>query len=147
VRERVTRQHAGMVGILHLVHIDLRRVVGRVQESVRLSLGLSLSDALIIEDVLEKVNIFWYLFLEYLRTTTKEPIVEALVEKIDGQKLREIRQARHMSQREVALRAEVTNETVNRIERADAPRGVQPRTLRKLAAALDVDPDELVVRD
>jgi transcriptional regulator with XRE-family HTH domain len=70
--------------------------------------------------------------------------MQTAVEKIDGQKLRAWRIKRHLAQREVALQAGVTTETVNRIERADAPRMVQPRTLRALAEVLDVDPDELL---
>ena len=70
--------------------------------------------------------------------------MEALMEEIDGQKLRHWRIRRHLAQRELALEAGVTTETVNRIERADAPRMVQPRTLRALAEVLDVDPDELL---
>lgn len=70
--------------------------------------------------------------------------METLVERIDGKKLRSWRIARHLAQRELGLRADVTTETVNRIERADAPRGVQPRTLRALAGVLEVDPAELV---
>jgi len=71
-------------------------------------------------------------------------MMQTAVEEIDGQKLRFWRVRRHLAQRELALHAGVTTETVNRIERADAPRMVQPRTLRALAGVLDVDPDELL---
>ena len=40
--------------------------------------------------------------------------------------------------RQLAQAAELTNETVNRIERADEPRTVYPLTARKLADALGV---------
>ena len=70
--------------------------------------------------------------------------MQELVERIDGQKLRAWRTKRHISQRALAIEAGVTTETVNRIERADSPRGVQPRTLRALARVLEVDPDELL---
>ncbi len=70
--------------------------------------------------------------------------MDALMERIDGQKLRVWRVRRHLAQRELALQAGVTTETVNRIERADSPRGVHPRTLRALAGVLDVDPAELI---
>lgn len=66
---------------------------------------------------------------------------------IDGQKLQEIRLSKHMTQREVAMRSGLTNVTVSRLERAVTPRVVRPRTLRSLAAALDVEPDELIARD
>ena len=58
-------------------------------------------------------------------------------------RLREWRERRLLTQRELAERIEVTVGTINRIER-----GVhRPRlgTIRKLAEALGVDPDELVV--
>jgi transcriptional regulator with XRE-family HTH domain len=71
-------------------------------------------------------------------------MMQTAVEKIDGQKLRSWRIRRHLAQRELALQAGVTTETVNRIERANAPRMVQPRTLRALAEVLDIDPDELL---
>lgn len=70
--------------------------------------------------------------------------MQTAVEKIDGQKLRSWRIRRHLAQRELALQAGVTTETVNRIERANAPRMVQPRTLRALAEVLGIDPDELL---
>ena len=60
-------------------------------------------------------------------------------------RLREWRERRLLTQRELAERIEVTVGTINRIER-----GVhRPRlgTIRKLAEALGVDPDELVVWD
>jgi transcriptional regulator with XRE-family HTH domain len=49
-------------------------------------------------------------------------MMEALMERIDGKKLRSWRVARHLAQRELALHASVTTETVNRIERADSPK-------------------------
>jgi transcriptional regulator with XRE-family HTH domain len=59
-------------------------------------------------------------------------------ERIDGNKVREARLAKHMTQRQLAQAAALTNETVNRIERADEPRTVYPLTARKLADALGV---------
>jgi DNA-binding XRE family transcriptional regulator len=59
-------------------------------------------------------------------------------EPIDGNKLREARLTKHMTQRQLAQAAGLTNETVNRIERADEPRTVYPLTARKLADALGV---------
>ena len=58
-------------------------------------------------------------------------------------RLKEWRQRRLLTQAEVAERVEMTVGTINRIER-----GVhEPRfsTIRKLAAALDVAPDDLIV--
>lgn len=57
-------------------------------------------------------------------------------------RLAEIRKRRLLTQRELAERAGMTEATINRIER-----GVhEPRisTVRRLAAALDVDPEELL---
>lgn len=65
-------------------------------------------------------------------------------ERIDGNKLREARLAKHMTQRQLAQVAEITNETVNRIERADEPRTVYPLTARKLADALEVTVADIV---
>jgi transcriptional regulator with XRE-family HTH domain len=88
--------------------------------------------------------IFGIFFYRICATRPQEVMMQELVERIDGQKLRSWRTKRHISQRELAIEAGVTTETVNRIERADSPRGVQPRTLRALARVLDVDPDELL---
>jgi transcriptional regulator with XRE-family HTH domain len=58
-------------------------------------------------------------------------------------RLKEWRQRRLFTQAELAERVEMTLGTINRIER-----GVhEPRfsTIRKLAAALDVTPDDLIV--
>lgn len=59
-----------------------------------------------------------------------------------GERLRELRMRRAMTQDELAAAAEIGKNTVNRIERNHTePR---PPTLRKLAQALEVDPAELV---
>ena len=59
-----------------------------------------------------------------------------------GEKLRRQRTRRALTQAELAERAGVTTATVARIERDE----IEPRmtTLRKLAAALEVDPADLV---
>jgi transcriptional regulator with XRE-family HTH domain len=59
-----------------------------------------------------------------------------------GQRLKRQRTLRALTQAELADRAGVTTATVARIERDE----IEPRmtTLRKLAAALEVDPAELV---
>ena len=69
---------------------------------------------------------------------------QLMTERLDGDKVREARLAKHMTQRELALAAGLTNETVNRIERASEPRTVYPLTARKLADALGVDTSELL---
>jgi len=62
--------------------------------------------------------------------------------RIDGEKLRALREARFLSHRDLAKRASVSPTTVLNLEtgRVEAQR----RTVRKLAEALGVDPSELV---
>jgi transcriptional regulator with XRE-family HTH domain len=60
---------------------------------------------------------------------------------VDGMKLRELREDRTLSARELAQLAGVHYNTVLRLENNQG--GAQPRTLRKLAAALGVDPREI----
>ena len=56
-------------------------------------------------------------------------------------KLRELREDRTLSARELADLADVHYNTVLRLENNQG--GAQPRTIRKLAKALDVEPKEL----
>jgi transcriptional regulator with XRE-family HTH domain len=59
-----------------------------------------------------------------------------------GDKIRRLRDARALTQEELAARAGITVAALSRIERNNAePR---PTTRRKLAHALEVDPAELV---
>jgi transcriptional regulator with XRE-family HTH domain len=59
-----------------------------------------------------------------------------------GEKLREVRTKRLLTQDELANKAGVSQSTIANIERDNAePQG---RTIRKLAKALDVDPTELL---
>jgi HTH-type transcriptional regulator, competence development regulator len=60
---------------------------------------------------------------------------------VDGMKLRELREDRTLSARELAEAAGVHYNTVLRLENNQG--GAQPRTLRKLAKALGVEPREL----
>jgi transcriptional regulator with XRE-family HTH domain len=61
---------------------------------------------------------------------------------VDGEKLRALREARFLSHRDLAKKADVSPTTVLNLEagRVEAQR----RTVRKLAEALGVDPAELV---
>ncbi len=62
-----------------------------------------------------------------------------------GEKLRQLRIERAMTQEELAQAAGIGKNTVNRLEtNITEPR---PPTLRKLAQALEVDPAELVRGD
>ena len=63
--------------------------------------------------------------------------------KIDGQKLRETRKRRFMSREELAEKVGIHRDHIGRLERGmvGAPR---IKTIRDIAAALEVDPSELV---
>ena len=68
--------------------------------------------------------------------------IGTVMPRIDGEKLRTLREARFLSHRDLAKRANVSPTTVLNLEagRVEAQR----RTVRKLAEALGVDPAELV---
>ena len=57
-------------------------------------------------------------------------------------RLRELRQRRVLTLHELEERSGVAYNTIWRLENGKS--GAQPRTIRKLAAALGVDPEELV---
>ncbi len=59
-----------------------------------------------------------------------------------GEKLKEIRTRRFLTQEELAQKADVSHSTVVNIERNQAE--PQFRTIRKLAKALDIDPTEFL---
>jgi transcriptional regulator with XRE-family HTH domain len=59
-----------------------------------------------------------------------------------GEKLREVRTRRLLTQDELADKAGVSQSTIANIERNNAE--PQFRTIRKLAKALDIDPTELL---
>jgi transcriptional regulator with XRE-family HTH domain len=66
--------------------------------------------------------------------------------RISGDRLRKVRDMRLLSQRELAERAGLSPTTILKLEsgRVDEP---HPRTIRKLADALEVNPDELIRRE
>ena len=66
--------------------------------------------------------------------------------KIDGEKVRAIREGAFLSQRELANRAGLNHNTVWRIE-GSGTTDVHPRTIRKLAEALSTDPTSLTPGD
>jgi transcriptional regulator with XRE-family HTH domain len=66
--------------------------------------------------------------------------------RIDGRRVKELRRALLLSQRELAQLAGVVTETINRIER-QPERTFRPDTIRRLAGVLGVDPHELVVEE
>lgn len=61
---------------------------------------------------------------------------------VDVERLKELRQERVLSLRELEERSGVSYNTIWRIE--DGRQGAHPRTIRKLAEALGVKPSELV---
>jgi transcriptional regulator with XRE-family HTH domain len=63
---------------------------------------------------------------------------------IDVQKLKELREARALSLRELANEAGVGHNTIYRIEHGQE--NALPRTVRRLAKALGVQPRELMKR-
>ena len=62
--------------------------------------------------------------------------------RVDGRKLRSIRREKAVSLRELGERSDIAFDTINRLElgKQDA----QPRTVRRLADALGVEPKELI---
>jgi transcriptional regulator with XRE-family HTH domain len=61
---------------------------------------------------------------------------------VDVTKLRELRRRRVLTLEELAKKAGVGRNTIWRLEHGVM--GAQPRTIRKLAKALDVEPEDLV---
>ncbi len=61
---------------------------------------------------------------------------------VDVERLKELRRERVLSLRELEERSGVSYNTIWRIE--DGRQGAHPRTIRKLAEALGVEPSELV---
>jgi transcriptional regulator with XRE-family HTH domain len=61
---------------------------------------------------------------------------------VDMARLRELRRRRVLTLEELAEKAGVGRNTIWRLEHGVM--GAQPRTIRKLAKALNVDPEELV---
>jgi transcriptional regulator with XRE-family HTH domain len=62
--------------------------------------------------------------------------------RIDGTKLKKLRRRRMLSLRELGDRSGVAFDNINKLE--NERRGAQPRTVRKLAEALAVEPHELM---
>lgn len=71
-------------------------------------------------------------------------MVKLTVMEINVEKLKELREARALSLRELAELAGVGHNTIYRIEHGQTT--TIPRTVRRLAAALGVDPSELIKR-
>jgi ribosome-binding protein aMBF1 (putative translation factor) len=67
------------------------------------------------------------------------------LKKVDGEKVRQLREGRTLSTRELAELSGVSGFTINDVELGK--RRVQPKTLRKLAEALNVLPRELLLEE
>ena len=66
--------------------------------------------------------------------------------KIDGEKVRAARERAFLSKSELADRAGLNRNTIGRIEDS-GPTEVYPRTIRRIAEALSVDPASLVPQE
>jgi transcriptional regulator with XRE-family HTH domain len=66
--------------------------------------------------------------------------------RIDGEKVRVARERAFLSKSELAERAGLNRNTIGRIEESEATE-VYPRTIRKIAEALSVDPASLVPKE
>jgi predicted transcriptional regulator len=66
--------------------------------------------------------------------------------KIDGEKVRAARERAFFSKGELADMAELDRNTIGRIENTGVTE-VHPRTIRKIAEALSVDPASLVPKE
>jgi transcriptional regulator with XRE-family HTH domain len=63
---------------------------------------------------------------------------------VNVERLRELREERALSMRELAARSGVAHQTIYRLEHGQS--NAQPRTVRHLAEALGVEPRELLIR-
>jgi XRE family transcriptional regulator, fatty acid utilization regulator len=68
----------------------------------------------------------------------------SLMVEVDGARLRWIRQRRGLSMRELGKKAAVNPVTIGKLEKGRRP--AQLETVRKLAGALEVEVEELLVR-
>ncbi len=64
---------------------------------------------------------------------------------VNGARLRRLRRERALSQRELSRMTGVAFDTISRLE--TGKQRAQPRTIRKLARALGVEPEDLVKTD
>ena len=64
---------------------------------------------------------------------------------VDGARLRQLRRERAVSQRDLSRTTGVAFDTISRLE--TGKQRAQPRTIRKLADALGVEPKELMQGD
>jgi repressor LexA len=65
--------------------------------------------------------------------------------KIDGERLRQLRRERALSQRDLSRLTGIAHDSISQLE--TGKRDAQPRTIRNLAEALGVEPKELIKED
>ena len=63
---------------------------------------------------------------------------------LDGNKLKRLRVGRGLTQRELASRADMSPSTIVLLEKRGKNGSFHPSTVRKLAGALGVEPDDLL---
>ena len=63
---------------------------------------------------------------------------------LDGNKLKRLRVGHGLTQRELASRADMSPSTIVLLEKRGKNEGFHPSTVRKLAGALGVEPDDLL---
>jgi transcriptional regulator with XRE-family HTH domain len=66
---------------------------------------------------------------------------------LDGVKLKRLRVIKGFSQRALGVAADISPSTINLLEHRGKTEGFHPQTLVKLAAALGVEPTELLGED
>ena len=67
--------------------------------------------------------------------------------KVDGEKLRELRESAFLSRAELGGRSGLHPDHIGRLERGDWKGGTRIDNIRKLAEALEVNPRELIGDD
>jgi DNA-binding XRE family transcriptional regulator len=100
----------------------------------------SLSDAYIVQYRLDFVYISSKILYKLANIDRRRRMLTVV--KIDGHKVRTARERRFLSQRELADKAGINHNTIWRVEGAGLTE-VHPRTIRKIAEALSVDPATL----
>ena len=72
----------------------------------------------------------------------QSPLIYGCGMEVDGNKLKHLREEKVLSQRELARLSGLTHQTVWRYENGSTE--AHPRTIRKIAGVLGVEPKELV---
>ena len=143
--EAIKARVVGVEGVVTVVYpggvnSDLQVCVGRVPGSGNSCGAISLSNDPIVHYCLVFVYILSKIDCKLANKGRRRRMLTDV--KIDGGKVKTVREERFFSQRELAGKAGINHNTVWRIEGGDSIE-VHPRTIRKLAEALSVDPASL----